>query len=195
MRYLSEIFWRHSWNVCRLFLINCEFFVCLSVCWLAYFLTEIRLIQGCIQFQMRYLSEIFLRHSQDISGSSMNHFQFLVCLSVCQLTYCLTEIKLILGYIQFQMRYLSEICWWLSWNVCTLDPHNSEFVVCLSVYWLAYFLTKIMSIQGYLQFWIRYISEFFWRHSWDVGTLFPNNFEFLVCLSVCQLAYFLTEIT
>ena len=34
----------------------------------------------------------------------------------------------------------------------------------------------------------------FWRHSWDVGTLIPNESEFLVCLSVCYLAYSLTEI-
>ena len=30
-----------------------------------------------------------------------------------------------------------------------------------------------------------YLSEIFWRHSLDVVTPFPNNFEFLVCLSVC----------
>ena len=29
---------------------------------------------------------------------------------------------------------------------------------------------------------------------WDVGTLVPNVCEFLVCLSVHELAYFLTEI-
>merc|ERR1711954_607792 len=46
----------------------------------------------------------------------------------------------------------------------------------------------------YLQFWKKYLSQIFWRHSWDVGTLIPNNFEIVVCLSVCYLAYFLTEI-
>ena len=34
---------------------------------------------------------------------------------------------------------------------------------------------------------MRYLSEFFWRHSWDVGTLFRNNFEFLVCQSLSWL--------
>ena len=34
----------------------------------------------------------------------------------------------------------------------------------------------------------------FFRHSWDVGTLFPNNSEFNVCLSVCLFAYSLTKI-
>ena len=143
MRYHSEIFWRHSWNVCRQFLNHSEFFVGLSVCWLAYFLTEISLIQGYIQFWMKYLSEIFLRHF---------------------------------------------------WDDGTLFPNNFEYLVCLSVCWLAYFLTESRQIQVYLKFWMRYLSEIFWRHSWDVGTLFPNNSEFLVCLSVCQLAYFLTEI-
>ena len=51
-----------------------------------------------------------------------------------------------------------------------------------------------MLIQGYLQFCRRYLSEFFWRLSWDVYILYPNNSEFFVCLSVCQLAYFLTDI-
>ena len=41
---------------------------------------------------------------------------------------------------------------------------------------------------------MRYLSEIFWRHSWDVGTPFPNIFEFLVCLSVCKVVYFLTDI-
>ena len=36
--------------------------------------------------------------------------------------------------------------------------------------------------------------KFLWIHSWDVGTLFPNNPEFNVCLSVCLFAYFLTKI-
>merc|ERR1711954_190862 len=35
----------------------------------------------------------------------------------------------------------------------------------------------------------------FWCHSWDVFTLFPNNYKFLLCLSVLQLAYFLTPIS
>ena len=34
----------------------------------------------------------------------------------------------------------------------------------------------------------------FWRLSWDISGLFPIFFKFPVCLSVCQLAYFLAEI-
>ena len=50
------------------------------------------------------------------------------------------------------------------------------------------------STKWYLQFWIRYPTKFFWRYSWDVGTLVQNNFEFYVCLSVHLFAYFLAKI-
>ena len=143
---------------------------------------------------MIYLSEIFWRNSWDIPARVPNIFKFLVCLSVCQLAYFLTEIRQIQGYLQFWMRYLSEIFWRHSWDVGTLFPNYSEFRVCLSVCQLAYSLTEIRQIQGYLQFWMRYLSESFWRHFWDIGTLDPNNYHFVVCLSVCQLAYLLTEI-
>ena len=33
----------------------------------------------------------------------------------------------------------------------------------------------------------------FWRHSWDVCTLVPNNLKFCVCMSVFSLAYFITD--
>ena len=35
---------------------------------------------------------------------------------------------------------------------------------------------------------------FFWKYSWDVGTLATNDSEFNVCLLVCLFAYFLTKI-
>ena len=41
---------------------------------------------------------------------------------------------------------------------------------------------------------MRHLSGIFWRHSWDVGTLVPNNSGFFVCLSVWQLACILNEI-
>ena len=31
----------------------------------------------------------------------------------------------------------------------------------------------------YFQLWMRYLFEFLWTHSWDVGTFVPHNFEFL----------------
>ena len=119
--------------------------------------------------------------------------EFLVCQLVIQLAYFLTENRQIKGYLQFSKRYLSDTFCRLSLNVCILGPNNSEYLVCLSVCQLAYFLTEITQILGYLKIWIRYLSEIFWRHSWDVGTLVPNHSEFLVCLSVSQLTYFLTS--
>ena len=58
--------------------------VCMSVSLLVGLLPYwFRLIYRYLGFWMRYLSEIFLRHSQDISGLFTDHFEFLVCLSVC----------------------------------------------------------------------------------------------------------------
>ena len=48
-------------------------------------------------------------------------------------------------------------------------------------------------MSGYLLFWMRYLSENFWRYSWYVFTLLQNIYKFFVCLSVCYLAYFFTE--
>ena len=35
----------------------------------------------------------------------------------------------------------------------------------------------------YLQLWMRYLFEFLWTHSWDVGTFVPHNFKFLTFIS------------
>ena len=59
-------------------------------------------------------------------------------------------------------------------------------LVCLLPFWS---WTKV-----YLKIWMRYLSGIFWRHSWDIGTPVPNNSDFFVSLSVCLLAYLLTEI-
>ena len=140
---------------------------------------------------MRYLSEIFLRNSQDISGLFPSHSEFLVCLSVCQLAYFLTEIRPIWGYLQFQMRYLFVNFSRHSWDGGELVPNILESLVCLSVCQLAFFLTEFRLIWGYLQFWMKYLSENFWRHSQNVFTLFPNNFDFFMSVSllVCSLPY------
>ena len=90
MRYLSENFWRHSWDVSTLFLKKIGLFVCLSVCYFAHFLTEIRQIWGYLLFLMRYLFEIFLRHSWGDCTLVWNTWKFLyVCQSVSWLTYLL----------------------------------------------------------------------------------------------------------
>ena len=143
---------------------------------------------------MRYLSEISWRHSQDFDTLFPNNSEFFLCLSVCQLAYFLTEIRQMQGYLLFWMRHLSENSWRHSWDVFTLFPNTFKFLVCLSVCYLAYSLTDIRQKQGYLLFWMRYLSENCWRHSWDVFTLFPNNYNFFLCLSVCYLGYFFTKI-
>ena len=71
--------------------------------------------------------------------------------------------------------------------------NHSKFLVCLSVFQLAYFFTENRLIQVYIQFWRQYLSENCFRHSQDFSGLFPIYSEFLVCLSVCQLVCFLTE--
>ena len=59
------------------------------------------------------------------------------------------------------MRYLSEIFWRHSWDVCTQLPNNYKFLVCLLVLLLAYFLTEIRQIWIYLLIWKSYLFEFF----------------------------------
>ena len=134
----------------------------------------------------------------EIPGMLVHYFQisliYFVCLSVCQLVHFLTEIIQIQGYHQFWIIYLSKFFWTHSWDVGTLFLNDASFLVCVSVFQLAYFVTEIRQIQGYLQLWMRYLPEIFSTHSLDVSTLFLNDLEFLVCLSVYQLAYFLTVI-
>ena len=135
-----------------------EFLVCLSVCQSAYFFTKIMPIQVYILYWMRYLSEIFLRHSQDISRLFTDNFEFLVCLLVGLL---FNKIRPIQVYILYWKRYFSENFWRLSLNIFAINPNNDEFLVSLSVCQLAHFFTDIRLIWGYLQFWMIHISEIF----------------------------------
>ena len=132
---------------------------------------------------MIYFSEISWRHSWDFGTLAPNIYDFLVCLSVCQLADFLTDIRRMQGYLQFWMRYFSEIFLIHSWDVCTDIPINSYILVCLSVCQLAHFITEIRQIQGYFQFWIKHLSDFL-SYSLDFSTQAPNNSEFPVHLSV-----------
>ena len=68
----------------------------------------------------------------------------------------------------------------------------SDFLyVCQSVHCLNFLLDYGNS--EYLQSWMSQLSQIFWIYSWDVCTLVPNNFRFLVPLSVFSLPHFLTE--
>ena len=104
MRYFSEIFWRHSLDVFAPFPNNYNLFVCLPVCLLAYLQTEIRQMQRCLLFWMRYIPEIFLRPSWDVCTLIPNNKKIIACLSVIQFAYFHTEIIPIQGYLLFWMR-------------------------------------------------------------------------------------------
>ena len=100
-----------------------------------------------------------------------------------------------IGLSLFPLDVLNTTLWRHSLVVCTIVPNTSGFYVCLSVCQLAYFFTEIRQLQGYLQQWIRYLTEIFWGYSLNIPKLVvPNILKFLVCLSVCQLAYFIIEI-
>ena len=82
MTYLSEIFCRHTWDVCSLVPNNFKFLVCLSVCSLPHFLTKIP------------LSVKSLVRGTFLDVSALVQKRFLVCLSVCSLPHFLTKIML-----------------------------------------------------------------------------------------------------
>ena len=56
-------------------------------------------------------------------------------------------------------------------------------------------LTSLLKLEKYRDISSsEYLSDFFWRYSWDDETLATNVSGFHVCLSVCLFVYFLTEI-
>ena len=87
MRYLAEIFWRHSLDICTLIQNNFKFLVCLSDCSLFYIFTKIRLIVDIYSSGWG----IFLKFFGDIPGMLVHYFQIIlnflyVSQSVCLLT-------------------------------------------------------------------------------------------------------------
>ena len=116
------------------------------------------------------------------------------CLSVSLLVSLLPYLnQAIQGYLLSLMRYFSEMFLRHSGDVFTPFPNNCKLFGCLSVCQLAYFLTEIRPIQGYLLSLMRYFSQIFFRHSWEAFTLYPDSCIFLVWLLVLQLAYFINE--
>ena len=140
---LSQIFWRYSLDVCTLVPNNFRFIVCLSVCALPHFLTEIRLSLDISSSR----GAIFFKFSGDIPGMFLHQLKIISgFLYICQSVHCLTSL-LKLGYL-----------------------------------WISQVVDKLSFFQ------------IFRRHSWDVFALVQNNLGFLVCLSVCSLPHFLTDI-
>ena len=136
---------------------------------------------------MRYLSD-FLGHIREM-------FVHMSCMSVSSLVSLLPY----WNYTTIGIYPdLDEISFWnlleTFMGFYTLVPNISNFLyVCQSVSWLTSLL--ILDKEGGISNsgWGNFLKSF-WRYSWYVSTLVQNNSEFLVCLSVCQLAYLFTEL-
>ena len=168
-------------------------YVCQSVSWLTFLLKldKYRDISSSVW-------DIFLNFFGGIPGMFVHLFKIIpkfvyVCQCVSWLTFLL---KL------YKYRDISSSVWdiFLKFfgGIPGMFVHLFQIIlnfmyVCQSVSWL----TSLLKLYKYRDISSsgRYISEIFWRHFWDVGTLIPNKSEFLVCLSVCYLAYIFTEIT
>ena len=134
---------------------------------------------------MKYHSENFLWHSWDVGTRFQILLNFLyVCQSVSWLTFLLKLDKCRdisgSGWDIF-LKFLGDIPWLL---VDYFQLVLNFLYVCQSVG----LLTSLLILDKYRDIscsgWDIFL-KFFWRHSWDVGTLVPNDSEFLVCLSVC----------
>ena len=144
---------------------NC-FYVCQSVSWL----TSLLKLDKYKDISRSEL-DIFLKFFGDISMMFVHWF-----------------------HINLNFLYIFQSVSWLT-SLLKLEKYrDTSTSCCLSFCQLTYFCTEIIKKQGYLQFWMRYLSEIFWRHFWYVGRPIPNNFEIIVCLSVCWLAHILNEI-
>ena len=194
MRYLSENYLRHSLDVFALFPKGIQI-IGMSV----------SLLVGLPSY-WSYTNidnsssglDIFLKFLGGILGTLILYFQrILIFLYVCQSVSWLTFLLKLDKY-----RDISSSVWDIFLKLFGGIPgtfvHLFQIIqnlmyVCQSVSRL----NSLLKLYKYrdVQFWKISLSEIFWRHSWDVGTLIPNNSEILLCLSVCYLAYFLTEIT
>ena len=67
------------------------------------------------------------------TSSTLNVFKYLVCLSVCSLTYFHDKIKLILWYLLVWISYLYKFFWRHYLDLSSLALNNLKYLVCLSV--------------------------------------------------------------
>jgi len=177
MRYLSDFFWRYSWDVGTLATNDSEFHVCLSVCLFAYFLTKIR---------QRHISgsgwDIFLKFFGDIPEMLVHWFQII-------LIFCMS-ISLVVGILPYKYRNIScsgpdvNLIFWEISLGCWYTSYKLFRISCMSASLFDSLLPYQNYTKGYIQFWIRYPSGIFWRHSFDVGTMVPNYSYLFACLSV-----------
>ena len=116
MSFLSQIFWRYSWGVCKLVPNGFRFPVCLSVCSLTHLLTEIRSSLDISSSRWA----IFFKFSGDIPGMFLHLSKIIsVFLYVCPSVHCLTSL-LKLGYhwISVVLRELSFSDFWETFLGC-----------------------------------------------------------------------------
>ena len=140
---------------------------------------------------------IFLKFFRDISGIFVHYFQIIsnflyVCQSISWLTSLLKS-----GQYRDNSYFVWDIFLKFFGRIPGMFVHFYQIIlkflyVCQSVS-LAYFLTEIRLIKGYLLFWMIYLSEILWRHSWDISPLFQNNFNFFLSFSLL-VGHFITEI-
>ena len=119
MSWIFKISWRHSRGICALILNNFRFLVCLSVCSLPHFLTEIRLSLDICSSIWAIFFQILGIHSWDVSALVQNNFRFLVCLSVCSLSHFLTEIMLTVNI--FSSGWAIFLNFWQIFLVCCIE--------------------------------------------------------------------------
>ena len=192
MIYISEIFWRHSWDVVHLFQIILNF---MYVCWAVCMLTSLSKLDKGISPVLDETS--FFNLFESFLGCSYTSSKYFKnsCIYVSPLVgllpywnYKNLGISLVLDKIFFWIFLetfpgyfwtISKLCWIFCMSVSPL--------VGLLPYWNKATI-GISPVLDDISFWI------FWRYSWDGFTLFPNNHKFCVWLSVPYLAYFLTEV-
>ena len=142
--------------------------------------------------------DIFLKFLGDTLRTLIHYFQIILnFLYVCQSVSWLTSLLKLDKY-----RHISGPEWDIFLKIFGDIPgmllHHFQIIlnflyVCQSVSWLTSLL-KLTNVGIYIKFWMRYLSDIFWRHYGDCFTLFHNNFRFLVYLSVCVLPFFLSEV-
>ena len=141
-------------------------YVCQSVSWL----TSLLILDKSSDISSSGW-DIFVKFFGDIPKMFLHCFQMLTnFLHVCQSIHWLISLLIFCHY-----RDISCSGW------------DNFMLVDLLPYW-NYTNTRIYPVLN------ETFLKTFWRHSLDIGALFPNNCEFLVCLSVCYLAYFFTDI-
>ena len=86
-------------------------------------------------------------------------------LYVCLVVSWLTSLQKsgLQGYLLFWMRCFS----YFFVHISGMLVHQFKILVSLFVCQLAYFITENRLIKVYLQFWMIYLSENFWRLSWN----------------------------